>query len=262
MSTVKSKNLQIGTDGTASNNFTIYQPGTPDGTLRVGNGNAGSATEIAQFTANGIVMASGKSISGNPPQVTVLTSGTGTYTTPTNASYLVVEMVGGGGGGGGSGGGSGAGDGGHGTAGGNTTFAGMTANGGGLGYASNQASNLGGTVNLGSITTAFGAQGVRGGTNGFYNTASGVYTAGGMGAASALGFGYGGGGTGAGSGATSVVRGSGGSAGGYIKAWITSPSASYAYAVGAGGTGGTAGTNGVAGQNGGSGVIVITAYFG
>ena len=42
MSTVKSKKYQVGTDATATNNFTIYQPGTPDGTLRIGVGNADS----------------------------------------------------------------------------------------------------------------------------------------------------------------------------------------------------------------------------
>jgi hypothetical protein len=53
MSTVKSKNLQVGTDATASNNFTIYQPSTPDGTLRVGVGNADSPTEVGRFTSAG-----------------------------------------------------------------------------------------------------------------------------------------------------------------------------------------------------------------
>ena len=55
MSTVKSKNLQVGTDATASNNFTIYQPSTPDGTLRIGVGNADSPTEVARFSSNGYV---------------------------------------------------------------------------------------------------------------------------------------------------------------------------------------------------------------
>jgi len=54
MSTVKSKKLQVGTDATSSNNFTIYQPATPDGTLRIGVGNADSPTEIARFTSSGI----------------------------------------------------------------------------------------------------------------------------------------------------------------------------------------------------------------
>jgi len=45
--------LQIGNDATSSNNFTIYQPSTPDGTLRIGQGNADSPTEVGQFNANG-----------------------------------------------------------------------------------------------------------------------------------------------------------------------------------------------------------------
>jgi len=53
MSTVKSKKLQVGTDASASNNFTIYQPSTPDGTLRIGQGTADSPTEVGQFNSNG-----------------------------------------------------------------------------------------------------------------------------------------------------------------------------------------------------------------
>ena len=58
MSTVKSKKLQVGTDASASNNFTIYQPATPDGTLRIGVGNADNPTEVGQFNANGYKAAS------------------------------------------------------------------------------------------------------------------------------------------------------------------------------------------------------------
>ena len=54
MSTVKSKKLQVGTDATSTNNFTIYQPSTPDGTLRIGVGNADSPTEVAKFDSNGL----------------------------------------------------------------------------------------------------------------------------------------------------------------------------------------------------------------
>lgn len=53
MSTVKSKKLQVGTDATSTNNFTIYQPASPDGTLRIGVGNADSPTEVGQFNSNG-----------------------------------------------------------------------------------------------------------------------------------------------------------------------------------------------------------------
>ena len=54
MSTVKSKKLQVGTDATSSNNFTIYQPAVPDGTLRIGVGNADSPTEVGRFDSNGL----------------------------------------------------------------------------------------------------------------------------------------------------------------------------------------------------------------
>jgi len=60
------------------------------------------------------------------PQVTVYTSGSGTYTTPTNAKYLQIKMVGGGGGGSGGYNGSIYTSG---TSGGNTTFSTLTANG-------------------------------------------------------------------------------------------------------------------------------------
>ena len=55
MSTVVSKNVQIGADGTASNNFTAYQPSTPDGTLRIGNGNSGSVTDAIVLNSSGNV---------------------------------------------------------------------------------------------------------------------------------------------------------------------------------------------------------------
>ena len=55
MSTIVSKNVQIGADGTASNNFTAYQPATPDGTLRIGNGNSGSVTDRITLTSAGLV---------------------------------------------------------------------------------------------------------------------------------------------------------------------------------------------------------------
>lgn len=59
MSTVKTKNVQIGADGTASNNFTIYQPSTPDGTIRIGQGVAGATTsDIVTISSKGIALAS------------------------------------------------------------------------------------------------------------------------------------------------------------------------------------------------------------
>jgi len=46
VSTLKVNNLQVGQDGTAANNYTLYQPIVPDGTVRLGYGVAGSVTDI------------------------------------------------------------------------------------------------------------------------------------------------------------------------------------------------------------------------
>lgn len=51
MSTLKTNNVQVGQSGTATNNFTLYQPSTPDGTVRLGVGNTG-ATTADVITAN------------------------------------------------------------------------------------------------------------------------------------------------------------------------------------------------------------------
>lgn len=51
MSTLKTNNVQVGQSVTATNNFTLYQPATPDGTVRLGVGNTG-ATTLDVITAN------------------------------------------------------------------------------------------------------------------------------------------------------------------------------------------------------------------
>jgi hypothetical protein len=51
MSTLKTNNVQVGQSVTATNNFTIYQPSSPDGTVRIGVGNSG-ATTADVLTAN------------------------------------------------------------------------------------------------------------------------------------------------------------------------------------------------------------------
>ena len=51
MSTVKSNNVQVGQSATATNNFTLYQPTSPDGTVRLAVGNSG-ATTTDILTAN------------------------------------------------------------------------------------------------------------------------------------------------------------------------------------------------------------------
>ena len=77
MSTVKTKKVQLGTDATASNNFTIYQPSTPDGTLRIGVGNADSPTEVGKFDSNGYVATNAPAFSvGKNVDQTIATSTT------------------------------------------------------------------------------------------------------------------------------------------------------------------------------------------
>lgn len=201
------------------------------------------------------------------PSVTIYTSGSSTYTTPSGALYLEIEMVGGGGGGGGSGTG---GDGGTGNTGGNTTFGDATAAAGTGGQCANGASGAGGTATIGTGTgQAIAGSGGGGGVNN-----SGGQAPGGMGGGTPLGGGGGttanntgqsavdgtGGGGGGGGGAT--TNGAGGGSGGYIHKYILSSlAATYAYGVGAGGTGGSAGSAGAAGGDGGDGIIIVKAYF-
>ena len=71
MSTVKANNAQIGQSATANQNFTLYQPASPDGTVRLGVGNSGATTADALTVDN----------AGNCTHLGNLTvSGTGTST--------------------------------------------------------------------------------------------------------------------------------------------------------------------------------------
>jgi hypothetical protein len=198
---------------------------------------------------------------------TVLTSGSGTYTTPKGCKYIIVRLLGGGGGGGG---GAGAG-----SAGGATTFGTsfLTANGGqpGSSYGSGNAGGgaaAGGDINItgGYGSASWGAgigssvnQGAPGASGPFGGAGSGGWnSANGFNASSNSGSGGGGGG---GVGSSSNGGCGGGAAGGYLEKLITSPAASYAYAVGSGGGGGGGNANGFAGGTGGSGVIIIDEFY-
>jgi hypothetical protein len=57
MSTVIAKNIQIGTSGTAAQNFTWYQPASPDGTVRLGVGNSGATTgDVIAVNSSGVTV--------------------------------------------------------------------------------------------------------------------------------------------------------------------------------------------------------------
>jgi hypothetical protein len=52
MSTLKTNNVQVGQSVTATNNFTLYQPASPDGTVRLGVGNSGATSADAVIVDN------------------------------------------------------------------------------------------------------------------------------------------------------------------------------------------------------------------
>jgi hypothetical protein len=57
MSTVISKNVQVGNSGTAAQNFTWYQPASPDGTVRLGVGNSGVTTgDVVTVNSSGVTV--------------------------------------------------------------------------------------------------------------------------------------------------------------------------------------------------------------
>lgn len=207
-----------------------------------------------------------------PPTIQKFLSGSGTYTKPANVLHIRVIMAGAGGGSGGS---ATAGNGGAGGTGGNTTFGTtlLVANGGvGASGIPGDFGGAGGTASLGSGPIGLALSGGEGaGSNSVTSTmnsgpggqnpfggASGGSTSNGGGRPGADNTGAGA--AGAGGGATRFA-GNGGGAGGYVNAIITSPSATYSYAVGAAGSAGAAGTGGIAGAAGGSGVIVVEEYY-
>jgi hypothetical protein len=230
--TVTSVAASGGTTGLSFTGSPITASGTLTlgGILAVANGGTGYSTGIPT------------------PQVTVYTSGSGTYTVPANAKYLTVRMIGGGGNGGAASGataGGGGGAGGYlegqintpsstysyavGAVSGTTTFGTslFTANGGSVGASSSVAAvgGSGGTASGGYLNLTGGSGG--------YGWASVPYYSGGIGASTQFGGFAQNSGTNNGNGSTATSYGGGGSG-----------------AVGGGAAG-----------NGMGGIIIITAYF-
>ena len=197
--------------------------------------------------------------------VQVFTSGSGTYTTPSNVKAIWVRCAAGGGGGASNGAsGQNAGSGG-----GNTTFGTLTASGGGSSFYT----AAGGVSSGGDINSVGGATGVGGNSSPSVTQGYGgpggscVLGGGGSGgsnggqAGNTPGAGYGGGGGGCGT-SSSYIAMAGGGGGGYTEKLINSPSSTYSYAVGAGGAGGTGGgSGGGVGGAGAGGVIIVTEYY-
>jgi hypothetical protein len=96
MSTVKANNAQIGQSVTATNNFTLYQPASPDGTVRLGVGNAGATTsDVITATNAGNVTIAGSLTAASIAGVTVAVANGGTgQTTYTNGQLLIGNTTG------------------------------------------------------------------------------------------------------------------------------------------------------------------------
>lgn len=256
-------------NGSSTNTFKYSLNGSTFKTFNLGtdiDSTGGSNGQV--LTANGSGAATWQTPGGGgavTPTLQIFLTGSGTYTLPVGATYIEIEMVGAGGGGGGNGAG--------GSAGGNTTFGTsfLVANGGAGGGAPAGGGGTGGTA----TATGGGFSGIA--LSGGQGTGAGSVNniMGGGGASSPFG-GAGGGGTNSQQGSNAIPNtGSGGGgagglagapppggagAGGYIKGIITSPSATYAYAIGAGGTQGAAG-GGNGGGLGGDGIIIVTEHY-
>ena len=79
MSTVKVNAAQIGQSVTATNNFTWYQPASPDGTVRLGNGNSGAVTNLLTIDGTGnLTFANSVSLTAASTKSITLNGGGGT----------------------------------------------------------------------------------------------------------------------------------------------------------------------------------------
>ena len=227
-----------------------------------------NAIPVTGGTISGNLVVTGTASINNPHTMQVFTSGSGTYTLPTGCKAIKVTMCGGGGGGAGGGTSPGAGG-----TGGTTTFGTslLTCVGGGgpTNYA--QASGGASTLNSPAVGLSFtgqtsspgtyslvNAQGANGGSTIFGGGGAGGNAGASNGNGGTVNTGSGGGGGGY---SASGSSGAGGGSGGYLLALISSPSATYSYAVGAGSAGGTAGGTGGAGGAGAAGVILVEEFY-
>ncbi len=225
-----------------------------------------NGTSAGTWTAISVLPGGG----ANTPTVQKFTSGSGTYTTPANVSFIEVIMVGGGGGG--ASGDSTFNSGHNGNAGNNTTFGTslLTAN-GGSGGTQNASPASGGSATGGDINitggagggatsvTAPGGGGGSGGSGGSSALGGGANGTGSGQSGEAAGLNSGGGGSGGGAPGSNTIGGGGGGAGGYLTKIIAAPSVTYSYSVGSGGTGNTSGST--SGGNGAAGIIEVKEYY-
>lgn len=84
MSTLKTNNVQVGQSVTATNNFTLYQPSSPDGTVRLGVGNSGATTADVLVANSSSAVMIGTATQSTGATLTVNGSIKGTITSGTS----------------------------------------------------------------------------------------------------------------------------------------------------------------------------------
>ena len=94
MSTLKTNNVQVGQSVTATNNFTLYQPSSPDGTVRLGVGNSGATTldAVTVTSAGNVTMAGSMTATSITSAVTATTQAVKTSDT-TIATTAFVDRL-------------------------------------------------------------------------------------------------------------------------------------------------------------------------
>lgn len=277
--------LSIGNGGTGQTTkaaaFDALSPMTTGGDIIYG-GASGTGTRLANGSSGQFLKSNGTTLApswANPtitltaPTIQKFITGTGTYNLPSPAPlYIEVELVGPGGGGGANG--TAATDGNPGSA--STTFGTTLLSGGpggGGGSGTSGGGGTGGTASLGTGPVGLAIPGARatgssdnllsacgspGGSSYFGGAGPGAGPANNPGMNATANTGSGGGGA-SGNGAFGAAAGGG--AGGYVRAIITSPSSTYSYVIGTGGTGASAGVGGNAGGNGADGMIIVYEYY-
>ena len=92
MSTVKANNHQIGQSLTATNNFSWYQPSSPDGTVRLGVGNAGATTsDVVTINSSGNLGLGGASFASGTLVMFIANRTAAPSGTPSGGGVLYVE---------------------------------------------------------------------------------------------------------------------------------------------------------------------------
>ena len=266
--------LQGGSDGRI---LVLFNVGSNDIVLKTGDANSDAANRFG-FDADFVLVASSTAtifydstaslwrmknpLHSKKPVRTVYTSGSGTHTTAAGTTRILARLRGGA-----SSGSVGGATPTAGNAGAATTFGALTANGGNAAVTAGSnvpaaATASGGDINIvgATATVSVNTAVSNSGTDGAGDGGGGGGSGGGAPAASGAGApnsGAGGGGGGSGG----ATAGSGGNQGAYCEKLFTTISATYAYAVGAGGAAVTGNATCSASGAGGSGIIIVDEFF-